>query len=1178
MIWQTKSPSVHSLHHHARNPILLFCLFFLFNPAESTIAANGTEKLTAQQRGLSGAAAQKTDSLSQIELRKPIERKFTGDEIHSYQVVLAPAHFTRLTVNQRGTDVSISVFGTDGQLLTKHDVTSSGEEESISLLAENSITYRLDVKANPGGDRGSYVITMEELRAATEHDRPRVAAERMFSAAMQLLAEQKEEPRRRAIEKFEQARALSQAGNDPDGQAKALYMIAYIHVLLREIQKAIEVSERGLPLAQAAGNRKTQAYLLDTIGSAHDALGDKKKSLEYFNRALSLRDSSDRLGMVNTLNNIGIAHSWMGNWEKAIDHFTQVSTLLGELGNRRREATLLNNLCVIHMNIGEYRKGLQFCNQSISIRRDLKDLSGTATTISNMGNNYSHLGEYQKALDSYLEALAIHKLHGESDGEAVVLNNIGWVYGILGEYEKANDYYTQSLNIIRAKGDNHAMATALGNVGVNYARQNEFKKALDVHLQALPLTRATNDPSAEAIALSNIGNSYVNLGDKQKGLDFYTKSLELHRKAGNPNRLATTLRNIGDLHTQIGEYQKALDYFNEALTISRAIGDPNGEGGTLSMFAKLERKRGNLREALKLIEQALTTVESLRINVKSAHLRTSFFASVRKYYEFNISVLMDLHKQHPAEGFDAAALQASERSRARSLLELLKEARAEIRQGVDPLLIERESKLRSTIADRAVRHTRLLSGKYTEAEKVAAEKELGDLTTEYEQLQAQIRTTSPRYAALTSPVPLDLKKIQRDVLDADTLLLEYSLGEEKSFVWAVTSSSIKSIELPKRAEIEQLSHRLYDALIARNQSLPNESPTQRSRRLEQADAAYPTAAARLSQMVLGPVASELKNKRLLIVSEGMLQYVPFAALPVPSMMKSAAGNQTSALSTSKQIMRSDLRPLIEDHEIVNLPSASVLGLLRQDTINRKVPGKTLAVFADPVFSESDERLMSRNRKSVVGNNSSVLNDVHRSATESGLSSLVRLRFSRVEADQITKLAADKLKLKAVDFAANRALATSEELGQYRIVHFATHGLINNQYPELSGVVLSLVDPAGQPQDGFLRLYDIYNLKLTADLVVLSACQTALGKEIRGEGIVGLTRGFMYAGSPRVVASLWQTDDRASAELMQRFYSLMLGEELRPAAALRAAQISMLREKRWQSPRYWAAFTHQGEWK
>jgi CHAT domain-containing protein len=238
----------------------------------------------------------------------------------------------------------------------------------------------------------------------------------------------------------------------------------------------------------------------------------------------------------------------------------------------------------------------------------------------------------------------------------------------------------------------------------------------------------------------------------------------------------------------------------------------------------------------------------------------------------------------------------------------------------------------------------------------------------------------------------------------------------------------------------------------------------------------------------------------------------------------------------------------------------VLAVLRRETANRKPAGKTLAVLADPVFGRDDPRLATAN------------------ATRSGEMEFVRLRFSRAEAEAIAGLAPAGQTLKALDFAANRETATSAELGDYRIVHFATHAFVNHQHPELSGIVLSRVDERGQPRNGFLRLHEIYNLRLGAELVVLSACETALGKEVRGEGMIGLTRGVMYAGAPRVAASLWRTDDRAAAELMKRFYQRMLGEGMTAAAALRAAQVSLLREQRWATPYFWAPFTLQGEWK
>ncbi|HKU78180.1 MAG TPA: CHAT domain-containing protein, partial [Pyrinomonadaceae bacterium] len=496
------------------------------------------------------------------------------------------------------------------------------------------------------------------------------------------------------------------------------------------------------------------------------------------------------------------------------------------------------------------------------------------------------------------------------------------------------------------------------------------------------------------------------------------------------------------------------------------------------------------------------------------------------------------------------------------LLELLAESRAEIREGVDASLLAREQELRDLIAEKAESQIRLRSGQNNEdaADKIA--KEINALTTEYEQVLARIRETSPRYAALTQPLPLTLKDIQTRVLDSETLLLEYSLGKERSFLWAVTQDSISTFELPKRQDVEAAARRLYELVTERNRVVKDETLAQRRTRLTRSDDEYQRAAWVLSNMLLRPAAAQLKGKRLLFVGDGVLQYVSFASLPGPAEQPA-----------------SPYRPLILDHEIINLPSASVMGALREETAGRSRAPKTLAVLADPVFQSDDPRIgMAGKGESEDTRLADSSTEAYRSAKESGLDSFVRLRFTRQEAMEITRLVSADKRLEALDFAASRTNVTSAALDQYQIVHFATHGLINNRHPELSGIVLSLVDEKGRPQNGFLRLYEIYNLKLGADLVVLSACQTAVGQETRGEGLLGLTRGFMYAGAPRVVATLWQVDDRATSELMKRFYQKMLGEGLRPAAALKAAQGSMQADKRWSSPHFWAAFTLQGEWR
>jgi CHAT domain-containing protein/tetratricopeptide (TPR) repeat protein len=898
--------------------------------------------------------------------------------------------------------------------------------------------------------------------------------------------------------------------------------------------------EEALSLWRAVGDKSREAETLGYMARAYFEMGDLKKSLEFYNTALASY--------------------------RAIDY-------------RAGEAVVLNDLGSVYDDLGDRKKALDYYNQSLAVKVGLGNRVGQATTLQNMALVYNYLGDNQKALDVNEQALALHREAGDQREEANTLLNIGALYSSLGDRQRALDYYNLSLPLQRAVGNKKEEATVLGNIGAAYQGLGEDRKALDYYERAFNLAQSVGGRRGGATWLNNMGAVLQNLGEYQQAYEHYSQALAMYEATSNLKGQALTLNNIGMYYKAIGDNQKALDYYDKALSMRRSMGDKEAEAFTLYNIAKLERDRGNLAEARGYISKTIATVESLRKNVASQQLRTSFFASVRKYHDFNIDLLMRLHKQRPSEGFDAAALHASEEGRARSLLDLLSEADVEIRQGVDQTLIERERSLRKMISDKADSQTRLLSVKHTDAEAAALASEINDLTADYERVQAQIRQSSPRYAELTQPRPLTLAQIQTEVLDDQTLLLEFALADDKSFLWAVTPGSIKSFELPKRLVIEQQARRVYASLTARNETVASETPEQRRRRLEQADSEYPVAAAELSQMLFGGVGPDLKGKRLLIVGDGMLQYLPFAALPEPAAISAVANQPPPKSEGSGSSKAAGRLPLIAEHEIVSIPSASVLPALRREVAGRKPADKTLAVFADPVFERSDPRVRSASETSApAAKESRTTSDVTRSAAESGIRDFLRLRFTREEATQIVRLAGEGRKFEAIDFAASRETATNAQLSQYAILHFATHGLINNQHPELSGIVLSLVDEKGHPQNGFLRLYDIYNLKLRADLVVLSACQTALGKDIKGEGLVGLTRGFMYAGVPRVVATLWQIYDRATAEFMSRFYEAMLRDGLKPAAALRTAQISMFRDKRWQAPYYWAAFTLQGEWK
>ncbi|MBP6821642.1 MAG: CHAT domain-containing protein, partial [Acidobacteria bacterium] len=560
-----------------------------------------------------------------------------------------------------------------------------------------------------------------------------------------------------------------------------------------------------------------------------------------------------------------------------------------------------------------------------------------------------------------------------------------------------------------------------------------------------------------------------------------------------------------------------------------------------------------------------SAIEQQRQSLSGHSSQASYFGKLHSHHEFYLDLLMQLHRQSPAAGHAAKAFEASERARARTLLEALGETRGDIRQGVDSALLERETGLRQQLYFKQQVLTQLLSGKHTAEQVATAEEELKTLLNQQREVVALIRANSPRYAALTQSETLSLKQVQ-ELLGDDTVLLEYALGEERSHLFAVTKTSFDVYELPKRAEVESLAKQFYD--IAARHS-PEFVVTEEW--LAKAEKRYPATADRLSRMILQPAAAQLGKKRVMVVAEGILQYIPFAALPVIGGQLPVAGKN------------SDSRLLIQDHEIISLPSASVLAVLRRELKQRRPAPKSVVVLGDPVFANNDPRIAANvitpKPTGLSANSAALRQSLRRRIADLDARKLwiARLPYSRQEASAIASLVPADSKLLALDFEANHQLATSSDLSQYRIVHFATHGWLDAVMPDMSAIVLSLFDKDGKPQNGFLRLYEIYNLNLPAELVVLSACETGLGKDIKGEGLIGLTRGFMYAGARRVLVSLWQVNDQATTELMKLFYRGMLKENLAPAAALKKAQVEMQRQTRWRSPYYWAGFVLQGEW-
>jgi CHAT domain-containing protein/tetratricopeptide (TPR) repeat protein len=922
--------------------------------------------------------------------------------------------------------------------------------------------------------------------------------------------------------------------------------------------------------AEAAGQRRAEEAM------RLYAQGTKEKLEEALKHLLEARvhfqSANNPASEGNALNLMGIISLTRGEARNAVEYLKQAWELARDRGEPQSKAALLNNLAVAHSQLGQAAQAAEYMKQALPLMQAAQDKGGEAKILTSLGSVHQMLGQFQQALDYLQRALASFRTLNDKGSEGVIHNNLGTLYRHLGEPEKSLDAYQQALPLLRAAGNKRTEAITLDNLGVLLRATGNLTGALERFNQALVLRRELGDKRGEAITLDNIGVTHRELGDTQKALEHHTQALPLLQAAGDTLRTGLTLNNLGRTYRQHGDLTQALEHHRQALPLIEAAGDRSAQADVLKNIAWIECEQGQLTAARSAIEQAITLLEFIRSNVNSQEARALFLATVTDYYELNTDILMRLHEREPQAGHAAAALQISQQARARSLLELLNEAQADLRQGVDAQLLERERTLKQRLTTKLDALSRTLNSKASDAQKIAAKKEVSDLTDEYRQAQAAIRKASPRHAALTQPQPLSTTEIQR-LLDTDTLLLEYALGEKASYLWAVTPASVTSYRLPPRAELEAAARKVYASLTARQLQAGLTDAQQRAR-VQAAEAAFPAQAAALSRMLLEAVAAQLSKKRLAIVAGDALAYLPFAALPDPA-------DQT--------------QPLLAAHEIVNLPSASVLAVIRHEGAETSTKAASVAVFADPVFEANDPRvLLARKGKPARAlpnpaklpapkvEQTAELGRALRSFTDSTSSptrtaGLTRLPFSREEAETIEALAPAHQVLKATGFAASRTAAMSSDLGRYRYLHFATHGLLNAQHPELSGLVFSLVNEAGQPQDGFLRLHEIYNLRLAAEVVVLSACQTALGKEVRGEGLIGLTRGFMHAGAPRVVASLWQVDDLATAELMKRFYAGMLKENLRPAAALRAAQLALLKQKPRSAPFYWAAFVLQGEW-
>jgi len=1006
-------------------------------------------------------------------------------EVHLYHVPLEANQYVQIGASFTGVDGVITAYSPGGAKLEEVTAPNSTEElKELWWITKETGDYQIRIRGKSIQASGKYSIDIRELIQNVGSNAKRIRICSAVAEGWRLHEIGTREALLEAIPILQTAVSLSQEVGDIHYFQLASLYLGEVYHFLSEYRKAIQVYEPLLPLLPdpVDPTKGDPSWTYNNIASSYSALGERQKAREFYERAFQIAEVQDRY--------------------------------LRKVKGHPAEAGLFG------------------------------------MTLTALGNISLQLGEKQKALDYFYQALPywnIARHNGpQTFGVARANRGLSQVYASLRDTEKALTYAQQALKYSRDTVDFIGQVEALNILGGVYSADQNPERAIESFKEALQISLSTGDRNGQAKALANLGYLYFKMGMLTSAEKSFADALNLFGEIQNPGGEARAMTGMGMVVRTKGELKRAVELYTQALPLLEHTIDREGEAETLYELAQTQVELGELFAARESIEKAINQIEFVRRSFAGTDLRASYRSATERYYELYIRLLMRLHEQNPNAGYDVLAFEQSDLSRARGLLESLREAGLNIRESANPQLLRREQELQQLLIDKGNRADR--NKGFTPEQKAAAEREIDNLIDELRRVRGDISASSPRYAALTQPKRLTLADIREKALDTDTVLLAYELGEERSFLWLATSNSLFSYQLPQRSVVEAMARPFYRAA----------SSDRSGKEVE-------LSAGKLSEMLLAPVAEQIRGKRLLIVADGILQYIPFAALPDPSAPVSA-------------------RPLILDHQIVSLPSASTLVELRTERRLQEPRDKSLAVFADPVFSSNDSRVRRGPQSAPIQKQEETRSlgeiqfDLWRREFDGGEEDIPRLQSTRLGENAISKSIPTQKRMVALDFDASRATALTGNLGEYQIVHFATHGLLDSRRPELSGLVLSLVDRDGRPTNGFLQMHEIYNLKLPVELVVLSACRTALGAEVKGEGLVGVTRGFMYAGAPRVVSSLWEVDSKATAELMTQFYREMLNNKLAPAAALRAAQVRMSQTRRWQSPYFWAGFVLQGEYR
>jgi CHAT domain-containing protein/tetratricopeptide (TPR) repeat protein len=950
-----------------------------------------------------------------------------------------------------------------------------------------------------------------------------------------------------AVQQYMEAATLFAAAANHDRSAKSILLAAETAYVAGDQIKARALVERAISDAgPLSSDTRIIAYsILALISYQAGKKADVERGLRNA-QALVTSDASDE-ALAYFHFSSGIYEYFFGDVRKASTSFEEAVRLSTDSEEPFVSTQSLFYSGYSQLRLGNTLPAMNRMQEALARSQQMGYERGIALAHREIGYIHFYLGERQTALDSFRTAERMFPEAGAVVELARVFNAIGLVYRDFGDLVAAERYFEDAERTFVSADYPLGELTALLNRSDLYTRAGSNEQARESYLLAQKRAEELGDEFQMSMAAEGLGKLELNSKNFDKAIIHFKAALALTETSGTNSNTISEL--LGAAYELKGDLKNARTQYDSVLAINDRTGNTVNRAKNLFDLARVDYLEGKFQASHDRMVESLELTETVYASVDSSSLRRSYLG--QSHYRFELMTALAardaIASLSPED--NELALMYLEKARSRSLSEDLRLTGAGFSTDADQALISKERYLLASLTAKNDRLTNMRLEDPSDPDVSVVESEISKILEELDEISTVQKQRDPLYSSIRKPPDFELAPLQREALGSDEVLIVYFLSESESYVWLADKTKIELYRLPGGGLINQAVDSLNEKLQMRA-DVDDLQPEKRAERIRTADADYAVAARELSNMILGPVAEKIKGKRLIVVPDGKLNYFPISALPMPN-------------SESDD-------PILLTNEVIYQPSAQTYALLKKIGKGRKDERtRDLLVFSDPVFNPADERLTGVEVAAEKPDEQQ-----YRFRLVESFSSLSRLPASKTEAETVSSAVGGSDLFMGFDATRDRLLNTN--LSDYRVVHLATHGFLDPERPELSSLVFSRYDQTGKQIDESIRMHDIYSMKLNADLVVLSACQTGTGKEIKGEGVMGLNTAFLQAGARSVVSTLWQVEDNAANQLMKEFYGRMVSDGMSPSAALRAAQIKLYQDPQFRSPFFWAAFTVHGD--